>query len=194
MSRATLPQERKRTNSSFSTSSTLGGVELSDTDSATGSIRASTPAKISEFWSTHKHHDFTPDPRAALHDELERLATLEGWSRKTMMKREKEALAAELALYDDGKDRLDRWQQLCVEVGVADLDELPKSISACKKKLNAVRVNICNLVDHRRNPQTTPLLRFDSYCDLSLYTQGDRVCPKGVAKQDGIVRGLLRRI
>jgi hypothetical protein len=115
-------------------------VELSDTDSATGSIEASTPAKISEFWSTHKHHGFTPDPRAALHDEIMRLAALKGWSHNTMMKRRTEALAAELALYGDGKDRLDRWQQLCVEVGVADLDDIPKSISACKK----VGPRLCN--------------------------------------------------
>jgi hypothetical protein len=81
----------------------------------------------------HKHHSFTPDPRAAMHDEIMRLATLKGWSHKTIMKRRTEALAAELALYGDGKDRLDRWQQLCVEVGVADLNDVPKSITACKK-------------------------------------------------------------
>jgi hypothetical protein len=50
-----------------------------------------------------------------------------------MMKRRDEALAAEIALHDGGKDRLDRWQQLCVEVGVSDPDDIPKSISACKK-------------------------------------------------------------
>jgi hypothetical protein len=133
MSRTNFPQELKRANSSFSMSSTIGGTELSDTDSTTGSIDALTPAKMSEFWLIHKHHGFTPNPRAAVHDEIMRLATLKCWSHNTRLKRRTEALAAELALYDDGKDRLGRWQQLCVEVGVAELNDLPTSISACKK-------------------------------------------------------------
>jgi hypothetical protein len=62
------------------------------------------------------------------------------------------------------------------------------------QKLKAVRINICNLIDHRRNPQTIPLLRFKSYCDLSLYTREDRVFPKQIAKRDGVIKGLLKRI
>jgi hypothetical protein len=60
--------------------------------------------------------------------------------------------------------------------------------------LRLVRINICNLVDHRRNPQTVPLLRFESYCALSSYTQGDLIFPKHIAKRHGALRGLLRNV
>lgn len=133
MSKSTIMRGRKRANSSFSTGSTIGVVESSDASSTTGSIETSTSSRIADFWLHHEHNGFTPNPRASVHEEIKRLADSKGWSYRTMMKRRKEALAAEIALHDDGKDRLERWQQLCVEVGVADLDDLPKSISACKK-------------------------------------------------------------
>jgi hypothetical protein len=49
------------------------------------------------------------------------------------MKRRNEALPSEIALHDNGETQLDRWQQLCIEVGVAKADEIPKSITACKR-------------------------------------------------------------
>ncbi|KAH7061028.1 hypothetical protein BKA63DRAFT_429755 [Paraphoma chrysanthemicola] len=169
-------------------------MDLSDAESAAGSIGPSISLRIADFWLRHEHDGFTPNPRASVHDEIKRLAASKGWDYSTMMKRRKEALAAEVALHDDGRDRLDQWQQLCVEVGVADLENVPKSIRACRKALREVRINICNLLDHRRNPQTTPLHRFDSFCALSVYTRKHRIFPKDVAKRGGPLRGLLRTI
>jgi hypothetical protein len=179
-------------------------------------IETSASPRIADFWLHHEHNGFTPNSRAPVHEEIRRLADSRGWSHSTMMKRREEALAAEITLHDDGKDRLERWQQLCVEVGAAGPHDVPRSMSGCKKvslktdskamcrsvllwltrsqALRKVRVNICNLVDHRRNPQTIHLLRFDSYCALSLYTRGVHVFPKLIAKRNGALRGLLREI
>jgi hypothetical protein len=121
---------RERLNSpSFSTSSTLC-AELAPGD--IGSLRAGS-VRIAAFWSLHRHSGLSPNPRASVLDEIRRLADSRGWSHRTMMKRRNEALASEIALHDNGETQLDRWQQLCIEVGVAKADEIPKSITACKR-------------------------------------------------------------
>jgi hypothetical protein len=130
MNNANVARGRERTNSSFSTDSTIGDMGL-----APGNIGnlESGSARIADFWLHYEHSGFCPHPRASVHDEIKRLADSKGWSHRTMMKRRNEALAAEVALHDNGRTRLDRWQQLCLEVGVAEPNDLPGSISACKR-------------------------------------------------------------
>jgi hypothetical protein len=135
MSDFNVTRGRKRTSSTFSTSSTIAMEELSDAAFApghTGNLESGSVA-IAGFWLHYEHSGFSPDPKASVQDEIQRLADSKGWSHKTMMKRRNEALAAEIALHDNGKTQLDRWQQLCVEVGVAEVGKIPKSISACKR-------------------------------------------------------------
>jgi hypothetical protein len=114
-------------------SSTLAGVELSDMDTASGSTEMSALSKVPDFWLKHTHRGFIPNPKASVHDEIMRLAASKGWSDNTTRKRRKEALASEIEFYGGGKDRLERWQKLCIEVDVAEPGDVPRSISACKK-------------------------------------------------------------
>lgn len=133
MDNYTVNRGRGWANSSFSASPAIGAVELSDANSAPGHTSLSTSSGITDFWLRHQHSDFTPNPRASVYGEIKRLAACKGWSYKTMMKRRNEALAAEISLHDHGKDHLEQWQQLCVEVGVTNLENVPKSIRACRK-------------------------------------------------------------
>ncbi|KAH7342179.1 hypothetical protein BKA66DRAFT_448285 [Pyrenochaeta sp. MPI-SDFR-AT-0127] len=90
-------------------------------------------------------------------------------------------------------NHLSQWQNLCVDVGVAKFDHVPKSVTACKKALRPVRVNICDLLDYRRNPDI-PLLRFSTHRAFCLYTQEQRIFSKEIGKRDGVIQGTLRRI
>jgi hypothetical protein len=74
---------------------------------------------------------FVPAPTATFRDELARLAKHENWSNKTKRKQQVKALSAEITHhYGTCKDKLDRWQQLCEDVGI---DVVPKSITQCRK-------------------------------------------------------------
>jgi hypothetical protein len=59
--------------------------------------------------------------------------------------------------------------------------------------LKRIYVNIFDLIDHKRNPRIE-LRRFKSYGEFKRYTQAGRVFPKGLAKQGGLVKVLLRII
>lgn len=86
-------------------------------------------ADMSPYWS--QFPTFVPNPRARFKNELARLAKHENWSSKTKRKQQVKALSAEIAHhYGTHKDKLDRWQQLCEDVGI---DVVPTSIRQCRK-------------------------------------------------------------
>lgn len=60
--------------------------------------------------------------------------------------------------------------------------------------LAAVNVNLVNLVDHRRRPNSVPLQLFPSYRALRHWTLASRgrIFPKTVAKEEGFVKALLK--
>jgi hypothetical protein len=74
---------------------------------------------------------FEPNPTATFKNELARLAKHENWSTKMRHKEQVKALTAELAHhYGTHLNKLDRWQQLCEDVGI---DVIPTSITQCRK-------------------------------------------------------------
>jgi hypothetical protein len=142
--------------------------------------------------------------------ELARLAKYEQWSSKTKRKQQVKALSAEITHhYGTHKNKLDRWQQLCEDVGI---DVVPTSIRQCRKvrlgitdmprwenyakymqTVSPVLVNLYNVIDHRRNPDVK-VLRFKSYGEFCRYTRAGHTFPKECAKQDGFMNVLLKRM
>jgi hypothetical protein len=109
-------------------------VDLSDANiasyrpSPTANTQSSVPA-VSHFWL--QFPKFVPVPRASFKREFTRLAKEQSWNAKTQRKRQIEALTAEFELhYGTCMTNLDRWQQLCKDVGTK---KMPASITQCKK-------------------------------------------------------------
>jgi hypothetical protein len=90
------------------------------------------PAKpVSDWFSAFTN--FLYDPSLGLKSNFDRLAAQRGWGRKLKKKRWTECqTVCFTALYggDADKNKLERWQDLCLEVHIADP---PKSISGCKQ-------------------------------------------------------------
>ncbi|KAH7077676.1 hypothetical protein BKA63DRAFT_409724 [Paraphoma chrysanthemicola] len=144
---------------------------------------------VSGFWL--QFVGFEPNPAATFKAEFTRLAAHQNWATTTKRERQVEALTAEVAFhYGTCMDKLSHWQQLCQDVGIEDV---PCSITKCKKALRPVMANLYNLVDHRRNPDIA-ILRFKSYMAFCKYTRGGRTFPKECAKQDGFIRVLLKKM
>jgi hypothetical protein len=86
--------------------------------------------KGSPFW--YKYAGFVPSPRAPFKTELGRLCKHIG-ATTALQKRDiqVEALTAEISFhYGASMSRLDRWQELCEEVGI---EKIPTSITQCQK-------------------------------------------------------------
>ena len=86
--------------------------------------------KCSPFW--FEYPGFEPDPRAPFKHELGRLCKHVGAkTRKEKSNIQKRALTAEIKFhYGASMSRLDRWQELCEEVGIK---KIPTSITQCQK-------------------------------------------------------------
>lgn len=89
----------------------------------------STP-KASPFW--YQYPGFEPDSRSPFKHELGRLYKHVGAKTKKEKKDlQSEALTAEIKFhYGASMSRLDRWQELCEEVGI---EKIPTSITQCQK-------------------------------------------------------------
>ncbi|KAF3002077.1 hypothetical protein E8E13_009464 [Curvularia kusanoi] len=144
----------------------------------------------SPFWSDFP--GFEPDPRAPFKHELGRLCKHVGAKTKNEKKNlQKLALTAEIKFhYGASMGRLDRWQELCREVGI---EKIPTSITQCQKVLKPVFVNLFNLVDHRRNPDLQ-VLRFKSYGEFNKFTRKGNEFPRDCAKQEGFIKVLLKKM
>jgi hypothetical protein len=99
------------------------------------STTSSQPSLPSPYWL--QFFGFEPSPTAKFKKELARLAKHENWSNKEKRKQQVKALAAEIAHhYGTHLNKLNRWQQLCEDVGI---DVVPKSITQCRKVSIAMR-------------------------------------------------------
>jgi hypothetical protein len=99
-----------------------------------------TPASISPYWQ--QFPGFVPEPTATFKGEFARLAKHENWSGNAKRKQQVKALTAEIAHhYGTHMNKLDRWQQLCEDVGT---DVIPTSITQCRKVRHAVSVVRCS--------------------------------------------------
>jgi hypothetical protein len=94
---------------------------ISSTDSPTSTV--------SPFW--YQFAGFVPNASATFRSEFKRLGDNQAWSTETKRERKPEALTAEIAFhYGTSMTKLDRWQELCEDVG---LEDIPTSITQCKK-------------------------------------------------------------
>ncbi|KAF9696932.1 hypothetical protein EKO04_004829 [Ascochyta lentis] len=170
--------------STLSVEDTIPASQSSTTDSSESLPDAS------PFW--YQYPGFEPDPRAPFKHELGRLCKHVGAKTKGEKKTlQTEALTAEIKYhYGASMSRLDRWQELCEEVGI---EKIPTSITQCQKVLKPVFVNLFNLVDHRRNPDLK-VLRFQSYGEFNKFTKKGYEFPRGCAKQEGFIKILLKKM
>lgn len=97
---------------------------------ATAGVAAASRCTSSFF---AQYPNFVPNPSAPLHSEIDRLAMQEGWHTRGKRVGRIAAYSAELALQCSGKSRLESWQALCVDAGVAETKGVPTSIKGCKK-------------------------------------------------------------
>ncbi|KZM27873.1 uncharacterized protein EKO05_0004897 [Ascochyta rabiei] len=127
---------------------------------------------------------------------FKRLAIQEGMSKTQRRKRRNQAIAAEMdAAYGTDVTKLEKWQELCRDVKI---EPVPQSITQCKKALSKVWINLVNLIDHRRN-RNVQLIIFPGYKQFCKYTIGDgkaydHIFPKELAKKEGFIRALLRKL
>lgn len=121
-------------------SEALDGLNLSAADSTTGAHSSATddpqtPPKASGFW--YQYPGFEPNPRGPFKHEFGRLCKHVGaQSKKEKKNLQTEALTAEIKHhYGANLSRLDRWQELCEEVGI---EKIPTSIAQCQKVMSTV--------------------------------------------------------
>ncbi|KAB8303264.1 hypothetical protein EYC80_004706 [Monilinia laxa] len=89
--------------------------------------------------------------------------------------------------YFGNETELENWQRLCVDVG---MEEVPTSITQCRKALGKVWVNIFDFLDAKAEGK--PVKRYKSERKLATYTMNSgKIYPKEKAKQGGPVRALL---
>ncbi|KAF2713800.1 hypothetical protein K504DRAFT_462284 [Pleomassaria siparia CBS 279.74] len=87
--------------------------------------------------------------------------------------------------------KLANWQRLC---SILNIEPIPQSITQCKKSYKSVWVNLYDVVDHLRDPDTVPLRHFRSYGDFWRNAKGrNRIFPKEEAKKNAFLRVLLHR-
>jgi hypothetical protein len=74
---------------------------------------------------------FVPAPTSPFKQEFARLSKHQKWTKTKRREQQVKALAAEIAHhYGTHLNKLDRWQQLCEDVGI---DVAPKSVTQCRK-------------------------------------------------------------
>ncbi|KAF7956645.1 hypothetical protein EAE96_003979 [Botrytis aclada] len=92
--------------------------------------------------------------------------------------------------YFGNETQLANWQRLCVDVG---LEEIPTSITKCRKALGKVWVNIYDFLDAKAEGK--PVKRYPSERKLATYTiNTGKIYPKSKAKEGGPARVLLAHI
>ncbi|TGO42549.1 hypothetical protein BHYA_0007g00490 [Botrytis hyacinthi] len=105
-------------------------------------------------------------------------------------KTKKKTVVGLWADYFGNETELANWQRLCVDVG---LEEIPTSITKCRKALGKVWVNIYDFLDAKA--EGIPVKRYQSERKLAKYTlESGKIYPKSKAKEGGPARALLAHI
>lgn len=109
---------------------TLSAEDTAPEDPSSDKDDTQSSPQGSPFW--YQYPGFEPDPRAPFKHELGRLCKHVGVTTKKEKKDlQNAALTAEIKYhYGASMSRLDRWQELCEEVGI---EKIPTSITQCQK-------------------------------------------------------------
>jgi hypothetical protein len=120
------------------------------------------PPTPSPYWL--QFPGFTPIPTSTFNSELSRLAKQCNWTNKEKRKQQVKALAAEITHhYGVHQNKLDRWRQLCEDVGI---DVVPTSITQCRKVRSII------LSYHR---SSFHVLSFHKQQDVNLFWSRDLI-------------------
>ncbi|KAJ1301761.1 hypothetical protein OPQ81_008990 [Rhizoctonia solani] len=128
--------------------------------------------------------------------ELKRLRTWKGWGKKSKEFQEaqkgmNEALTEQFnAIYGKDPDDIAAWRNLC---SVLNLAKIPTEVSACKKLIKSLYINIVDLVDQ---PVTDVRVRyFRTERALARYTwKHKKIYSLQAAKAGGLLKHLVRFI
>ncbi|KAF2088629.1 hypothetical protein K490DRAFT_64674 [Saccharata proteae CBS 121410] len=139
-----------------------------------------------------KFEDFNPSRWKTLNQELNDLAKHQGWKKGDEdWKRERaELFGAEFATFFGTEGTLKEWQKFCASVGVGA--DLP-SITACKKALKSVFINIVNVLEHERNADI-PVIKHKNFNSFLKYTKAGKMFPLSDAKENKFLKALLRKL
>ncbi|KAG6076625.1 hypothetical protein E4U15_005006 [Claviceps sp. LM218 group G6] len=153
-------------------------------------VRMSGPIDV--FFS--KYQDFDYDPHSRVWTEFRRLCSFFGWLKGNPKENAarnlfQQALVDEFgAIYGENDEKLDVLQQLCRKL---EIDPIPQSITACKKAIKGVYVNIVDFIDCERTGE--PIHKFASLADLRRYTKKTgKFFPRNQAKRSLLLRFLLQ--
>lgn len=109
---------------------TISTKDVSADAQSSATDDAPSPDKASPFW--YQYPGFEPDPQAPFKHELGRLCKhVKAQTKKEKKDLQAQALTAEIKFhYGAHMSRLDRWQELCAEVGI---EKIPTSITQCQR-------------------------------------------------------------
>ncbi|CAE6357636.1 unnamed protein product [Rhizoctonia solani] len=138
---------------------------------------------------------FVYNPTQPALSELMRMKAQFGWEmqnfRTSTLPMFRRALVLQFNLtFGTDQNDLVSWQNLCRIMGVVNI---PDNLTACKKLVESIYVNLIDLVDM---PNTgVPVRLFKREYDLSEYTlKTDKIFPKDDAHAGGLLKHLLRNI
>ncbi|KAG5980258.1 hypothetical protein E4U55_004238 [Claviceps digitariae] len=141
-----------------------------------------------------RYSNFDYNPQAEAWTEFYRMCGYFGWygNNKKQAKARgvfREAIVAQFgAQYGTDENKLDILQGLCEKL---EISPIPLSITACKKAVKSVHVNIMDFIDCERTGN--PIHKFASVNQLRRYTIAHRkFFPKNEAKKSPLLRYLLR--
>ncbi|KAG6144125.1 hypothetical protein E4U38_003096 [Claviceps purpurea] len=143
-----------------------------------------------------QYHQFDYDPHSKVWDEFNRLANFFHWQEGSQKEKKarnlfRQALVDEFgANYGESDSKLDVLQRLCQKL---EIGPMPQSITACKKAINSVYVNIVDFIDCERTGE--PIHKFASLRQLREYTmEEEKYFPRKQAKRSLLLRFLLKPI
>ncbi|KAH0613061.1 uncharacterized protein H6S33_009441 [Morchella sextelata] len=98
--------------------------------------------------------------------------------------------------YGTNEKDLESWRNLCRVFGIGE-DEMPESITKCKKEIAKIHVNLVDLIElppHSSGPVTAARI-FPTLKALKKYTKKTgKYFSRNDAKAGGILKSLLRKI
>ncbi|KAJ5999725.1 hypothetical protein N7481_000134 [Penicillium waksmanii] len=139
-----------------------------------------------------KFPNFNYSPNAKVSDEFKRLGAQRHWKfgSRTWRRNWRECWNYEYdRLIGHWAASLATWQQMCAKLG---LDDSLGSINKCKKALASVYVSIIDLLECWETAEKPRIFRNKK--ELSKYTKAGKMFHRDIAKQDKVLRVLLKRL
>ncbi|EUC58201.1 autophagic vacuole formation-like protein, partial [Rhizoctonia solani AG-3 Rhs1AP] len=157
-------------------------------------VHPDTASHLVSFFA--QYPEFTYDPTRPVLNELKRMKRVLKWDKKTWessgaLTGLRRALVLQFNLtYGTDQNDLASWQNLCRAMKVTNI---PDTLSACKKLVDTIFVNLVDLVDMPNTGKDARL--FETEAALSKYTKRTKkFLPKHDAHAGGLLKHLLRSI